>query len=462
MIEFLSVYFSLVAGLQPVEVRVAPVVAAVELRLDGAAVAELAGPPWRAEVDFGPEPAPHQLEAIARDAAGRILGRVVQGVDLPEGQAGARIALERAPDGRPVAATVAWNGAVEAEAVHLFLDGAELPAGGAPTPPIRVALPAVDPAAAHVLVAELAFPGNSRSTAIRGFGGELGAAGTDQLTAVVMASPESDGPPAQEVVAGVLRLHGRPQRPLAVLAGGGDVVVVLDPASAGAFAPLLDEMKERLRSRSLDYADDVLRLQLPLRATDRLSLLWAEDAEIEVERGAGADPLPSSPPNDLFSDSPLYDLDDSGLSWLMARYGPPPTPERVADAVCVAGSLAVAARRPRAVVLVVDPATADGSLFAAAAARRYLARLGVPLLVWTAAADPGSLGRTWGEVASIATWDQLAAAVDHLRARLDAQAVVWLAGRHAPGEISIAGGFGGSGRAPVGFAGGEHQEAPGP
>ena len=137
----------------------------------------------------------------------------------------------------------------------------------------------------------------------------------------------------------------------------------------------------------------------------------------------------------------------------MARYGPPPTPERIADAVCVAGSLAAAARRPRAVVLVVDPATVDGSRFTAGTARRYLARLGVPLLVWTAAADPGSLGERWGEVASIATWDQVAAAVGRLRARLDSQAVVWLPGRHPLAEISVAGGSG----LPVVLAGGERR-----
>ena len=215
MVEFVTVFFSLVAGLQPVEVRVAPDVAAVELRLDGAPVAGLAGPPWRADVDFGPELAPHELEAVARDAVDRVLGRAVQGVDLPEGQAGARIALERGPEGRPVAATVDWDAAVEAEAVHLFLDGGELPVAGTANPPVRVPLPAIDTAVPHLLVAELEFAGDLRSTAIRGFGGELGATGTDELTAVVLASPEGDNPPASEVVAASLRLGGRPRRPLA-------------------------------------------------------------------------------------------------------------------------------------------------------------------------------------------------------------------------------------------------------
>ena len=285
MIEFVTVFFSLVAGVQPVEVRAAPSVATVELRLDGAPVAELAGAPWRADVDFGLELAPHELEAVARDAAGRVLGRAVQGVDLPEGQAGARVVLEGGPDGRPVAAEIAWNAAVGAEAVHLFLDGGELPVAGAASPPVRVPLPAIDTAVLHVLVAELAFPGNSRSTAIRGFGGDLGATGTDELTAVVVASSDGDVPPALEVVASALRLDGLPRRPLALLAGGGDVVIVLDAASAGAFGPPIDEMRERLRSLEVDYQDDVLRIQLPLGADDRLALLWTEDAEVEVASG---------------------------------------------------------------------------------------------------------------------------------------------------------------------------------
>ena len=163
----------------------------------------------------------------------------------------------------------------------------------------------------------------------------------------------------------------------------------------------------------------------------RVVRLWARTDEV------AEDPEASS---DLFSTSSLYVLGDSGLSSLLARYDPPPIPERIADAVCVAGSLAVAARRPRAVVLVADPATADGSLFGAAAARRYLARLGVPLRVWTAAADPGGLAATWGEVTMVGSREALAAAVEALRAVLAAQSVAWLPGRHPPGAVSVAGG----------------------
>ena len=435
MIEFITVYLGLVAGLQPVEVRVGPGVASVELRLDGAPATEIAHPPWRADLDLGPELAPHELEAIARDGAGRTLGTSIQGINLPDGQAGARIALERGPDGRPVAAAVTWNRALAAEAVHLFLDGAELSEGRAGPPPARLSLPAVDPAATHVLVAELTFRGNARSTAVVAFGALPGDGETAELTAVGVASSAGDGPPAREAVADALRLDGRPQRPLAVRAGGGDVVVVLDAGSDDALGSLLAELKRRLEPADLEPAPRPPEPPGIPGASYRVARLWAQADEV------AEDPEATS---DLFSTSSLYVLGDSGLSSLMARYDPPPIPERIADAVCVAGSLAVAARRPRAVVLVTDPATVDGSLFAAAAARSYLVRLGVPLLVWTAADDPGELTTKWGEVTRVAGRDALAVALDRLRAVLAAQAVAWLPGRHPPGAVSVAGGAGSS------------------
>ncbi len=89
MIEFLTLFLGLFSGPQTVELRVAEPVAAVELRLDGRAAGILTRAPWKLEVDFGPELAPQQLEAVARDAAGNELGRLRRWVNVGTGDAGA-------------------------------------------------------------------------------------------------------------------------------------------------------------------------------------------------------------------------------------------------------------------------------------------------------------------------------------------------------------------------------------
>lgn len=444
MIEFLTLFFGLVTGHQAVEVAVGPEVAAVELRLDGAPAATLAGPPWRAEIDLGAELAPHQLVAVALGAGGEEIARAHQGINRPDNRIGATTAVERDAAGRPVAATVTWDRRRfgRPEAVRLFVDGEERPAAGAD----RFALPALDPGAAHLLSAELSFGGNLRATATFGLGGDLGAGPTEEVTAVAVASTSGDGPPVWQAVAGVLLADGEPARPLAVTVGGGDVVIVRDPAASDALVEQLAEAEQRLAATEIEYREDVLRLLAPLGRGLRVSLLWTTVAEVAEEPEARFD---------LFSISPLYRRDDGGLSWLLGHFDSPPIPERIADAVCVAGLLAAAAERPRAVVLIVHPETADGSLHDAATARRFLARLGVPLRVWTPAEAPGELGRRWGDVVSVATPDRLIAAADELRRLLDSQAIAWLAGRHPPAAVALA-----PGAAGVALAGADLTTAP--
>ena len=95
-------------------------------------------------------------------------------------------------------------------------------------------------------------------------------------------------------------------------------------------------------------------------------------------------------------------------------------PPRLADAVCLAGWQAAAGAPSRAVLLVADPASSDASLYSPAEARRYLSELGVPLRVWTPAADPGPLAAAWGEVESVGSWPALESATEALRSLLEA------------------------------------------
>ena len=83
MVQFLSFFVGLVVGVHPVELAVTGPVARVEIRLEGATVAEIRGEPWRAAVDLGPKLRPALLEAVAYHEDGRLLGRDSRWLNLP-------------------------------------------------------------------------------------------------------------------------------------------------------------------------------------------------------------------------------------------------------------------------------------------------------------------------------------------------------------------------------------------
>ncbi len=57
-------------------------VAAIEVKLDGQQTEILTGEPWSFACDFGAEPQPHKLEAIARNDAGHELDRATQWINI--------------------------------------------------------------------------------------------------------------------------------------------------------------------------------------------------------------------------------------------------------------------------------------------------------------------------------------------------------------------------------------------
>ena len=67
LLGFATLLIGLTVGKLPVELMVAQPVARVRLVLDGREVATLDAPPWRTQIDFGPSPAPHRLEAFGLD-----------------------------------------------------------------------------------------------------------------------------------------------------------------------------------------------------------------------------------------------------------------------------------------------------------------------------------------------------------------------------------------------------------
>ena len=426
MIEFVTLLLGLVAGVQTVAVAPDPAVAAVELRLDGAGVGRRTEPPWRFVVDLGAELSPHHLEAVAFDAHGGEMNRAHQWLNLPREAAEARLALATDARGWPVSAGVAWASlwSDRPETVKIDFDGRPLEVAD----PSRFELPHYDQGTVHVLAAELTFAHDQRARAEASFGGVFGERISTDLTAVPVVLPR---PPrhlrVRDFRDALVDANGSPLHVVSVEAPGADLVMVRDEASQRALATVIAEVERQYHRTYLQIPKDLF----PLRRGDRCRFVWPSVSRRPDPAGPVLDP-------GIFPSLPEASTGDHGLPWLLDRATRTPLPQRIADAVAVAGVKAAAGGHPRAVVLIVDPATPDRSAFQPTAVRRYLDRLHVPLFVWTTASDPAGLTGDWGEVASVAAWHDLQGAVRRLREALDLQAIVWIDGGHLPQTIHLA------------------------
>src|SRR5438128_11139684 len=76
-------FLGLAAGRQPIELQVDSDVKALRVFVGEREVAHLTQPPWRAEIDLGPELIPREVLAIAYDEHGTEIGRASQFLNLP-------------------------------------------------------------------------------------------------------------------------------------------------------------------------------------------------------------------------------------------------------------------------------------------------------------------------------------------------------------------------------------------
>ena len=109
---------------------------------------------------------------------------------------------------------------------------------------------------------------------------------------------------------------------------------------------------------------------------------------------------------------------------------------RVADAVTAAGLLAASWSHPRAVVVVLT-GNPDASVLSAEQARAFLADLGVPLFVWTAASAAPDAAARWGGARPVKTLPDVRAAVRELEGAVREQRIVWVEGAHLPQSVSV-------------------------
>lgn len=435
MVEFGSLLLGIVVGVRSVTLLVTPPTERVQVFLDGRPLVELRAEPWQTDVDLGPEPMPHELEAVGYNHAGRITARAHQLVNLPRPSSEASGVLEWAPGTpSPSALLLSWNASRIARppTVTAWLDGQELPVSDSR----RVQLPPVDARTPHLVLATVAFMGGSPARVELAFGGDLQGQAASELTAVPI-EPSKGAQLSPAALAGRITREGLPLSVVGVERGPSDVIVVVDwEATKTVTRP------ETLRVGAFD------RLKAPLPGEDALTVLSPGPGYYRGSERVHASHAASEPirPAKLLATG-------RGLATL-AQIAPPPHGQKLASAVALAGVQAMARGRRRAVVLVLaEGPTLDPSVspcgtwsYSPAAARRFLEALRVPLHVWSMTGPaPGPCTAEWGPVEDVSSRALLETANRRLQEALDRQRVVWLAGRHLPQQIVVADDLGLSG-----------------
>jgi hypothetical protein len=432
VIAFASLFLGLIVGVQPVAVLVEGPVAAVRFELDGKAVGRVAKEPWTVLVDFGAELTPHELVARALDAAGKEIGVQRQFVNLPRPPAEVEVLLERDVKGRPVAARYSGQSliALRPARVDVRFDGRVLPADESN----RVTFPDYDGEARHVLSVELEFSSAVRSKTDVVFGGLESGVARSELTAVAVRSASPEKILETGDLEGALLREARHLPVVAVEQGSAVVCVVRGPSVYQALKSLgaggrTTSIRMPNGRRLPQFDRDASRQAMALEKEDHLRFIW---------------PMPRSGRDasaQLFDRSRDFAGSDGGIAWLLTRVEHPdqhPAEVRLADAAAVAGLEAAGSGSRRAVVLVLGDETADRSRHTPASVRRYLETIRVPFAVWSLKSPVTQpLAKDWGAVQDVSSAARLEKAVDHLKADLASQRIVWVQGRHLPQEITL-------------------------
>ena len=237
MLTFLTLLLGIVAGPREVELGVPDGTAAVEVLLDGERVGLLRAAPWILVVDFGAVPAPHHLDAVARDADGSAIGRARQRVNVPRLEVEAVLALVPGRGGTGRVARLAWEGAVGAvpREVTVRFDGRPLAAPD----PARIELPPFVPERLHFLHAAVEFDRGARAEAEITFGGRDRDETSRELAAIPMRALGGKLP-SPDAMADWLAADGAPLRVVGSEKGEGSIVFVLDADGPAAFRQMRD------------------------------------------------------------------------------------------------------------------------------------------------------------------------------------------------------------------------------
>ncbi|MCP4898958.1 MAG: hypothetical protein GY906_18460 [bacterium] len=423
-IAFITMFLGLVVGQQPVELAVSgDRVAMVEIVLDGATVGRLEAPPWRYTCDLGSELLPHELVAIARDDEGNELIRTRQWINLPRDPAEATLVVGKELEGGRRLARLVWRDIYGVEPISMmaFFDGMPL----AVTDPERIILPPHDLDTVHLLRAEIQFPEQRQTTAEVLFGGGYGANVRAELTAVAVEI-EKGKMPSVDAIQGWFLSDGR-ELPVAVVEQErSELLMVVDRGVELDLAKLLPRLPDRWNYSSFSGS----RPEPLLGEEQSVQFLWPIPM-----RGASGNQKYA-----LFKPTRRFFKEDGHLIELLDRLrlaGLPEGPQRLTDAVAVAGRMATRLGHPRMVILIVSKDPDDASQLSPAVVRQYLSSLQVPLVVWSPESKRLK-GSAWGEVVRISTLGELNRALGRASKVLEHQRIVWIEGLHLPQQIALA------------------------
>ena len=414
MVDFVTLILGLVLGPRVVEVSITEPVVAVEVHLDGKAVARREAPPWTFPVDFGEALLPHRLEAVAFDGSGAEVDRALQWINYGRGSWEASIALEPSDQAVGRRGRVVWATADRRPPVSIDLsfDGRDLPvaADGGFT------LPRYDPEEAHHLSAEVHFERNRSANAEAIFGGIYGEL-TSALTAVPIVLDEGAELPEPEVLSGWFRVGDGPTKVFSTQTEAPAILLVRDHHIGQDLEILKRKRREKFfaapgkflhRDFRVTY---VLTHELPQDPQGVFRTLWVPD---EYYGG--------------------------GLWNILEQYHPNvnvPYPQHLWWSLVVAGERLSDSRRPRAVVLALSKRPKDHGELPFEQATRYLDAVRAPLFVWAPEAETYQrLGIVPGE-RSFEGPEGMRAMLEALQLHLSRQWVVWVEGQHLPSEIHL-------------------------
>ena len=432
-VAFVTLFLTLVSGPQTVKVAVTGPVAAVEILLDGESVGVMRGEPWRVDCDFGPL-RPLTLEAVALDAEGNERARARQLVNLPRPVVESSFQLQVGPRGQPQTARLIWESARGREPIsfRVILDGQPIE----DFDPLAIPLPAGDPETVHFLSARLEFEGGAASHAEVSYGGFWAGETSTELTAIPVLRTKGKRRLTASDLAESFLVAGQVAPVVAVEKAPPSLVIVADRTAK----PIIENIQEmRLKGFS---ATDTPRGLSPSAKNDetvhRLTKFRPSSATTRM-----MSPFPSEPSSgraeiNLFRLTESFALFRDALMWLLCNVEWRPAsnaPQKITDAVAVAGLYLNHSASPRAVLLVLGTGPDRASTGSPDEVRGYLEATNVPLFVWTT--SPGQYADAWGETEVVTSPSEFNKAWSSLQRHLDNQVIVWLDGSYLPNEIDL-------------------------
>jgi hypothetical protein len=389
-VQILTYPVGVVVGLLPVVVELGAPPRPASLLLDGRPACTFLSEASTCVVDLGFAPKVHLLELVRKGPAGNVVERAVRWVNRP-GAAEAEVQTRTScPEGASrCSVRVGWAHPerLDPKKISVALDGKR----AATTRNRDVSLDVAGTRGA-ILTVDLVFPDGRRATHASILGGRVH--GDEDTAIVANMDPLAGGPDGPTAAAARRRAEGENVR--AAERGEAEIVFAAEPAAYGALARLLGPANAVPKPPARVALDDILR-----KAGFSVHVVVADR---RLSRG-------ELQPKEPVLDALLETLDATPLR-----------PVRLADAAASAALHVGVPGKRRLVVLVAAGGAEDSSALGAAGVRAYLDEIRVPLAVWRMqpAARP-----EWPEGRTIASVDDLRAAILDAKERLDCQAVVW-------------------------------------